>query len=556
MAFGAHDIQPARFHHDLLRSGGVGFDLGRQFRARGFALRFRQGGDLLFDLHVHIAAELNVGAAAGHVGGDRHRAGLAGLGDNKRFLFVEPGIEHVVLDIVFLQELRQQFRFFDRDRTHQDRLVLGLGLADVFHDRVELFFGRTIDLVVLVDADLVDIRRDFDDFKAIDFRELAGFRHRRTGHAGKLRIKPEIVLERDRGEGLVLVLDGDAFLCFQRLVQTFGKPPSFHHAAGEFVDDDDLVILDDVIGVALEQGMGAQRLLYVVHQRHVGDVVKRGIAEQAHFAEDAFDVLGAGFGKRDRALFFVFFEVFGTQLRNDLVDGRICVGGVFRRTGNDQRRTRLVDEDVIDLVDDRVMELALDHLVDAEIHIVAQIVETVFVIRAVGDVAGIGALAFGIVEPVFDAADGHAEKFVDHAHPCRVARGEVIVDRHNVNALAGDRVQIDRQGGHQRLAFAGAHLGDLALMKHHAAEKLHIVVPLAEGALRGFPDRGEGFDHHVVQRFAVCVALAEFFGARLQLIVRQLFELRLDRIDLCDQGLEPLYLTIIGAAKNTLRNRL
>jgi hypothetical protein len=31
--------------------------------------------DLLGHAHLDIAAELNVGAAAGHVGGDRHRAG-------------------------------------------------------------------------------------------------------------------------------------------------------------------------------------------------------------------------------------------------------------------------------------------------------------------------------------------------------------------------------------------------------------------------------------------------------------------------------------------------
>jgi hypothetical protein len=34
--------------------------------------------------HFEIAAELDVGAAPGHVGGDRHRAGLAGLGDDIR----------------------------------------------------------------------------------------------------------------------------------------------------------------------------------------------------------------------------------------------------------------------------------------------------------------------------------------------------------------------------------------------------------------------------------------------------------------------------------------
>ena len=57
------------------------------------------------------------------------------------------------------------------------------------------------------------------------------------------------------------------FLGFQRLMQTFGIAPAFHHAAGEFVDDDDLVVLDDIIDVAGEKLVRAQRLIDVMHER-------------------------------------------------------------------------------------------------------------------------------------------------------------------------------------------------------------------------------------------------------------------------------------------------
>src|SRR6185369_9264286 len=43
---------------------------------------------LLADAHVGVAAELNVGAAAGHVGGDGDRAGHAGLRDDVGLLLV------------------------------------------------------------------------------------------------------------------------------------------------------------------------------------------------------------------------------------------------------------------------------------------------------------------------------------------------------------------------------------------------------------------------------------------------------------------------------------
>ena len=62
---------------------------------------------------------------------------------------------------------------------------------------------------------------------------------------------------------------------------------------GELVDDDDLVILDDVVAVALEQRMRAQRLLHVVDDGHVLDVVERLALQQPASFEQALDLLVA-----------------------------------------------------------------------------------------------------------------------------------------------------------------------------------------------------------------------------------------------------------------------
>ena len=45
-----------------------------------------------------VAAQHDVGAAAGHVGGDGDGAELAGLGHDLGLFFVVLGVEHVVLD--------------------------------------------------------------------------------------------------------------------------------------------------------------------------------------------------------------------------------------------------------------------------------------------------------------------------------------------------------------------------------------------------------------------------------------------------------------------------
>ena len=121
---------------------------------------------------------------------------------------------------------------------------------------------------------------NFQNFEIVNVLELVGLGHRRAGHAGKLLVHAEIILERDRGERLVLRLDRLMLLGLERLVQAFRIAPARHHAAGELVDDDDLAVAHDVVLVALEQLVRAQRLIDVVHDRDVLDVVKRVGLEQ------------------------------------------------------------------------------------------------------------------------------------------------------------------------------------------------------------------------------------------------------------------------------------
>ena len=77
------------------------------------------------------------------------------------------------------------------------------------------------------------------------------------------------------------------------------------------------------------------------------------------------------------------------------------------------------------------------------------------------------------------------------AHPLGVAPGQVVVDRDDVDALAFERVQVGGQGGDERLAFAGLHLGDLAAVEHRAADQLHVEVPHVQHAPAGLADDRE-----------------------------------------------------------------
>ena len=105
-----------------------------------------------------------------------------------------------------------------------------------------------------------------------------------------------------------------------------------------------------------------------------------------------------------------------------------------------------------------------------------------------------------VVQIVHDHAHRQPEELVNLPHPLGVAFRQIVVHRHHVNAVPGQRVQIARQRRHQRLAFAGLHLGDLALVQHHAAHQLHVEVPHVHGAPSRFAHHRERLGQDVVER--------------------------------------------------------
>ena len=141
-------------------------------------------------------------------------------------------------------------------------------------------------------------------------------------------------------------------------------------------------------------------------------------------------------------------------------------------------------------------------------------------------------------------AHGQAQEAVYLAHPFAVALGQIVVDGDDMDALAGQRVQIGGQRGHQRLAFTGLHLGDAALMQHDAAHQLHRIGAHAQHAVRRLADGGKGLRQDVVQRFAIGEALLEFRRLGLKLGVGQRLVFLLHALDLMDDGPDGFQLTL------------
>jgi hypothetical protein len=365
---------------------------------------------------------------------------------------------------------------------------------------------------------IFEVGRDGDHAELVDFVELFRLGERRAGHARELRIQPEVVLQGDGRVSDVVLLDGEALFRLHRLVQPVRPPSPEHLAPGELVHDDDLAALDQVIFVALEEELRAHGLLDVAEQpRLFRREFLRAVGVAQRLAEDFFEMRFAHLGERDAARALVNLVVFRLELPHDFGDLIIQRGVFLRRAGDDERGAGLVNQDIVHLVHDGEVALALDARVERVRHVVAQVVEAELVVRPVDDVGGVGLAAIHHPElmlvfrggfarrveeerlaPVLGAggflqhAHRQPEHLVDRPHPARVAAGEVVVDGDDVHAAPGERVEIRGERRDERLAFARAHLRDFALVQGDAADELHVEVPQAEGAHGGFAHRGEG----------------------------------------------------------------
>jgi len=118
-----------------------------------------------------------------------------------------------------------------------------------------------------------------------------------------------------------------------------------------------------------------------------------------------------------------------------------------------------------------------------------------------------------------------------------------------VSALAEQGVQIERQRGDERLAFARLHLGDLALVQDDAANKLHVEMALADGAHGSLAHNSESLRQQVVERLASGQARPELVGFGAQLRVGEPLHVRFERVDALHCLAVTIQLALVGVAE-------
>ncbi len=469
-------------------------------------------------------------------------------------------VQYLVRDFFPAQESRQFLGGFDRRGSDQHRRPFLHAFLDIADHRLELLFLAEVYEVIEILADAGLVGRNHDHVETIDLAEFERLGIGGAGHSRELVVEPEVVLEGRGCERLALRLDVHALLGLDRLVQALREPPPLHGAPGVLVDQHHLAILDDVLHVTLEQVLGAQRRVDMMQQAEVHRVIEalalgqQFLADQ-HFLDQAVPLFGqlhlarlfvdGEMPFRYKVLVRVRWQLAAPQTRHQRVDPLVEARAVLGRARNDQRRACLVDQDRIDFVDYREIEGPLHLVFEAEDHVVAQVIETEFVVGAVGDVRGITvALALQVLVGKYHA-HRHAEKAIDRLHPVRIAPCQVIIHRDHMHTGTRQCVQVDGQCRHQGLALAGPHLGNTPLVQRQATHELHIEMAHSERAPARLANGGKRFGQQLVERLARGNALAKTRRERTQCRVIHGLELRFEGVDASHYPAHALQLAVV-----------
>ena len=164
-------------------------------------------------------------------------------------------------------------------------------------------------------------------------------RYGSTGHTGQLLVQAEEILVGDGSKRVVFTLHFDAFFSLDRLVETLAIAPPGHLSTGEFIDNHDLAIFDDVILVALEDDLGLNGILHVARQVQVVLVVDVFHTRQLfEFIDTRLCQDNGTCLLLDSIVSLVF------QTRRPFSELDIHVGRLLALTGDDQWSARLVNQ--------------------------------------------------------------------------------------------------------------------------------------------------------------------------------------------------------------------
>ena len=125
-----------------------------------------------------------------------------------------------------------------------------------------------------------------------------------------------------------------------------------------------------------------------------------------------------------------------------------------------------------------------------------------------------------------------------------------------MHTLGRKRVEVNRKRCGERLAFAGAHFGDLAVVQNHAADELHVEVAHTQHAAAGFANDRKCFGQQRVKRFTLIQTFTEFSSLATKLLVGKRLNFRFKLIDLSAAFAVLTDQAVVATAENLGKKRI
>mmetsp|Transcript_30718 Transcript_30718/g.99942 ORF Transcript_30718/g.99942 Transcript_30718/m.99942 type:complete len:364 (+) Transcript_30718:2056-3147(+) len=329
-------------------------------------------------------------------------------------------------------------------------------------------------------------------------------------------------------------------------MQPLAPTPTRHRAPRKLVNDDHLVAADDVVDIAelkllrLEGVVDVERPL-------VARVVK--VRDLQQFLRSLEALL-----REKHILALLVDGVMRVLLERvrDLCRLDVALGRLLSRARDDQRRACLVNQNAIHLIDDAKVELPQHELLRGLREVITQVVKTEL---RVGDIRDIGQVCVATVLLLhlrLHEPDRQSEEPMHLPNPFAVTLRQVVVHRHHVHALPRKRIQVCRQDSYERLALAGAHLRDFALVENEPADELYVERPEPQHAGRSLTRHRKRHRQEGVERRARGHLRLELVRLPAKLVVAQLLERRRERVDCGHLLLETLPRLVGGVAHHEL----
>ena len=284
VAFRTHDVETAQVLHLLVVCKPL---LLLDLQGSLKLLRRGAGASPLPGPELRVTAQLDVGTTSCHVGGDGDGTLCTCLRNDEGLAGMVLGVQHLVAHTAAGQKGGKVLRLLDGDGAHQYGLALAVAFDDLLADGLPLVVFGHVDLVVLVLSCHRLVGGNHHHLQSVDLVELHRLGLGGTGHAGKLVVHAEEVLEGDGGQGSVPLGNADVLLGLDGLVESVAVAAALQDTSGELVYNLHLAVPHHVVHIGLVEGVGPHRLGEVVDVLEVA-LLKEAAGNQVALLEDFF----------------------------------------------------------------------------------------------------------------------------------------------------------------------------------------------------------------------------------------------------------------------------